>query len=49
MMIARDSELQGLRIVALSRVPYLCQGDGFTSYYALPNALFLLQKEASIV
>eukprot|EP01138_Halocafeteria_seosinensis_P003993 gb/GECG01004082.1/.p1 GENE.gb/GECG01004082.1/~~gb/GECG01004082.1/.p1 ORF type:complete len:323 (+),score=32.38 gb/GECG01004082.1/:1-969(+) len=34
----------GLHVKAVSRVPYLCGGDAYTSWYALPNAIFVLGK-----
>lgn len=31
----------GFRVLAVSRVPYLCKGDAFHNYFVLDNALFL--------
>lgn len=34
----------GYSPVALSRVPYLCEGDLGTEYYALDDAIFVLKR-----
>ena len=34
----------GFRVVRWSRVPYLCEGDNTTEYYALDDAVFVLES-----
>jgi hypothetical protein len=34
----------GFRVVRWARVPYLCEGDNTTEYYALNDAIFVLER-----
>lgn len=38
----------GFRVVRWTRVPYLCEGDHTTEYYALDDAVFLLESTVPI-